>query len=283
MARPLRIEYPGGVYHLTSRGNARQPIFLSDSDRQTFLEILSLVAKRFHWLCHAYCLMDNHYHLLIETMEANLSRGMRQLNGIYTQRFNRQHGRVGHLFQGRYKAIVVDKEAYLFELCRYVVLNPVRAGMVQHPKAWRWSSYRATAGLEKVPEFLTVDWVLGQLAKERQRAHQLYEALVQEGLKRESPWPELKGQIFLGHSGFIDRIGGLLSNRGEIREIPRRQRYAARPSLGEIFRPEHQRHRDRDVYRAHVEYGYTLREISDTLGLHYTTVSKIIKSLEHQN
>lgn len=283
MARPLRIEYPGGVYHLTSRGNAQQPIFLSDSDRQAFLSILSLAIKRFHWLCHAYCLMDNHYHLLIETMEANLSRGMRQLNGVYTQWFNRQHGRVGHLFQGRYKAIVVDKETYLFELCRYVVLNPVRTAMVKHPKAWPWSSYRATAGLDIVPEFLTVDWVLGQLAKERHRAYKRYQEFVREGVEGESPWQELKGQILLGQPRFMERIRGYLRNAGEIREIPRQQRYIMRPLLEEIFRPGRQSHREQAIYQAHVEYGYTLREISDKLELHYTTVSKIIKSREHQN
>jgi REP element-mobilizing transposase RayT len=113
MTRPLRLEYPGGVYHVTSRGNARQRIYASDTDRQGFLAILASVVNRAHWLCHAYCLMDNHYHRLIETPEANLSRGMRQLNGIYTQWFNRTHHRVGHLFQGRYKAIVVDKESHL--------------------------------------------------------------------------------------------------------------------------------------------------------------------------
>lgn len=130
MARPLRVEYPGGIYHITSRGNAQQPIFLSDTDRESFLDILASIVKRFNWPCHAYCLMDNHYHLLIETPEGNLSKGMRQLNGVYTQWFNRIHRRVGHIFQGRYKAIVVEKEAHLLELCRYVVLNPLRAGIV---------------------------------------------------------------------------------------------------------------------------------------------------------
>lgn len=134
MARPLRLEFPGAIYHVTSRGNARNAIFLDDEDRVLFLACLGAVVTRFGWWCHAYCLMDNHYHLLIETPEGDLSRGMRQLNGVYTQRFNRRHGRAGHVFQGRFKAIVVDRDSYLLELCRYVVLNPIRAGMVSQAR-----------------------------------------------------------------------------------------------------------------------------------------------------
>ena len=134
MARPLRIEYPGAVYHITSRGNARGMIFDDDHGMEKFLKVLGTVVKNHRWLCHAYCLMGNHYHLLIETPEANLSRGMRQLNGIYTQSFNRRHGRCGHLFQGRYKAILVEKEKYLLALCRYIVLNPLAAGIMSSPE-----------------------------------------------------------------------------------------------------------------------------------------------------
>src|SRR5207247_381934 len=147
MARPLRLSYPGALYHVTARGNARQAIYTDDADRQMFLLVLEDVETRYHWLCHAYCLMDNHYHLLLETPQGNLSAGMRQVNGVYTQRFNRRHGRVGHIFQGRFKAILVERESYLLELCRYLVLNPVRAGIVRQPERYRWSSYRATAGL----------------------------------------------------------------------------------------------------------------------------------------
>jgi putative transposase len=146
MARPLRIEYPGALYHITSRGNEKKPVYKNDQDREDFLSTLHQVNKRYHWLCHAYCLMDNHFHLLIETLQGNLSLGMRQLNGVYTQKFNNRHGRVGHLFQGRYKAILIQKDSHLLEVCRYVVLNPVRARLVEEPGGWRWSSYGATAG-----------------------------------------------------------------------------------------------------------------------------------------
>ena len=157
MARPLRVEYEGAVYHVTSRGNAREDIFLDNRDRSRFLEMLGDVVARYGWICHAYCLMTNHYHLLIETPEANLSRGMHLLNGVYTQWFNRRHKRVGHLLQGRFKAILVEKESHLLELARYIVLNPVRAKMVRSVRDWPWDSYRATSDQSDVPEFLTVD------------------------------------------------------------------------------------------------------------------------------
>ena len=167
MARPLRIEYPGALYHVTSRGNARENIFLSDADRYAFLDILANTITKYNWLCHAFCLLDNHYHAIIETPDPNLSLGMRQLNGVYTQAFNRRHLRVGHVFQGRYKAILLERESYLLELCRYVVLNPVRAGMVSRPDQWKWSSYKYTAYSSKIPEFLTVNWLLGQFADKK--------------------------------------------------------------------------------------------------------------------
>ena len=125
---PLRLQFPGAVYHLTSRGNARQKVFFTDADRELFLKTLTRVVRRYDWVCHAYCLMANQFHLLVETPKANLSIGMRQLNGIYAQSFNRRHNRTGHLFQGRFKAILVERESHLLELCRYVVLNPARNG-----------------------------------------------------------------------------------------------------------------------------------------------------------
>ncbi len=131
MARPLRIEFAGARYHITSRGNARENIYRDNSDRDSFLELLYKTNIQHDWICHAYCLMPNHYHLLIETRKPTLSKGMKYLNGSYTQRYNRRHQRIGHVFQGRYKSILIEKESYLRKLSRYIVLNPVRARIVR--------------------------------------------------------------------------------------------------------------------------------------------------------
>jgi REP element-mobilizing transposase RayT len=195
MARPLRIEYPGAVYHITSRGNERKEIFKSEGDRADFLNVLHSVNKRYNWLCHAYCLMDNHYHILIETPDGNLSRGMRQLNGVYTQIFNKQHGRVGHLFQGRYKAILVEKESHLLEVCRYVVLNPVRARIVESPDQWKWSSYMGTAGKGKPHPSLTSTWVLGQFSLRRNEAEASYREFVRNGIGVKNIWVDVRGDF----------------------------------------------------------------------------------------
>jgi len=180
MARPLRIEFTGALYHVTSRGNERHDIFFTDDDRRAFLATVEKVCGRFNWLCHAYCLMSNHYHMLIETPEANLSKGMRQLNGVYTQHVNRRYGRVGHLFQGRFKGILVQKEAYLLELVRYIVLNPVRAGMVKEPEEWPWSSYRDTVRSTKDVQFLCTDWLLSAFGDKRPVATRAFARFVAE-------------------------------------------------------------------------------------------------------
>jgi len=286
MARPLRIEYPGAIYHITSRGDARRKIFLDDTDRKQFLVCLGLTIKKYNWLCHAYCLMDNHYHLLIETLDANLSLGMRQLNGVYTQFFNRHHKRPGHVFQGRFKAILVDKENHLLELCRYVVLNPVRSRRVEKPEAWQWSSYGATSGLRKIPEFLTADWILGIFNSEKGEAQKQYREFVKEGLNQRSPWDRLKGQILFGDDNFVKKFKELLKDKEEIKEIPRQQRYSSRPSLSELFekgKVKTKTARNKMIHQAHMHYGYSLKQIADHVGLHYTTVSKTVKEVEEKN
>jgi len=283
MARPLRIEFPGAVYHVTSRGNARQAIFEDDADRRIFLDVLSIVTDRFHWLCHSYCLMENHYHLLIETPMGNLSRGMRQLNGVYTQRFNQRYKRVGHLFQGRYKAIIVEKDSHLLSLCRYVVLNPVRAGLVGKPEQWRWSSYVATVGGARRPAFLTIDWILSQFDGRKRMATEKYQRFVKERVSGESPWEGLRGQIFLGTWEFVERLRVLLGGKENLREIPKLQRYVARLPLMELFEAKRRkkgRAEDEKIYAAYVRYGYTMKEIAEHLGSHYATISRRIKRVE---
>jgi len=279
MARPLRIEYEGALYHITTRGNAREKIFFTDSDRVAFLEILSEVVDRYGWLCHAYCLMTNHYHLLIETTHANLSRGMRHLNGVYTQWCNRHNKRTGHIFQGRFKSILVEKESHLLELARYVVLNPVRAKMVRSPRDWRWSSYRATARQAEVPRFLSVGWILAQFNQEPSRAVRAYRRFVKQG-QGVMIWDELRSGNLLGTDTFIEKIRPLLNEQLIAIEIPRHQRLAARPTLEALFEDVHDKaSRNEQIYQAVRAYEYTLKEVADFLGLYYSTISVIAKRI----
>ena len=212
MARQLRLEYPDALYHVTARGNAQQPIFLDDTDRQHFLTLFGREILQQHWRCYAYCLMGNHYHLLVETSEPNLSRGMQRLNGSFTQRFNWRHQRVGHLLQGRFKSLVVERDTYLLELCRYVVLNPVRAGMVATPQEWPWSSYGATAGLRTAPAWLDAAGLLSLFDRNQDAARQAYTRFVADGIGGPSPWSQITGQIFLGSPTFLEHVAALLPN-----------------------------------------------------------------------
>jgi len=280
MSRPLRIEFPGALYHVTSRGNARQDVYLCDKDKKLFLYIIAEVIKRYNWICHAYCLMDNHYHLIIETPDGNLSKGMRQLNGIYTQTFNNKYKRVGHLFQGRYKAILVDKASYLLELSRYVVLNPVRAKMVGHPKQYKWSSYNATAGINKEGNGLTVDWLLRQFAERRAAAQKKYAEFVQEG-KTIDIWNSLNKQIYLGDERFINRVLKKIKKdkkAEDLREIPKQQRSKVKKTL--VWYEERYRDKYEAMVRAYQSGLYSLKEIADYYGVHYSTVSRAVKRSE---
>jgi REP element-mobilizing transposase RayT len=278
MSRPLRIEYPEALYHVTSRGNARRSIFKDDKDRWILLNLLEEVNDRYHWLCHAYCLMTNHYHLVIETPDGNLSKGMRQLNGMYTMRFNKRHRSVGHIFQGRYKAILVQKESHLLEVCRYVVLNPLRANRVEAPERWRWGSYRATAGVESAHPCLTTDWILGQFGTKRRTAEKRYRTFVMDGIRGHKIWEDVKGQSILGDEEFVSRLIDYARGYEEVKEIPKAQRYLNRPNLGEIFKNAigEKRKRDRGIAEAVQRWGYSEKEVADYLGLHYSTVSKLI-------
>ena len=280
MARPLRIQFPGGLYHVTARGNGRQPIFSDDRDNDTFLFVLGAVVARYRLLCHAYCLMGNHYHLLLETPEANLSSAMRQLNGVYSQRFNRRHERPGHVLEGRFHAQIVDRDAYLHEVCRYIVLNPVRAGLVTHPTHWRWSSYRATAGEAPVPSFLTVDWVLsvgspqGRVEAERQFKRFVGSRLGEGASSHE---PEPTHSFLRADAGRVPHLRERFATAATILEIPRAQRFALRPSLGELFAGDtSRRERDARCVVAVRDHGYTMKEVAEFLDLHYATVSRAL-------
>lgn len=275
MARPLRIEFPGALYHVTARGDRQEAIFDDDRDRQVFLKILSEVVAQFDWRCHAYCLMTNHYHLMIETAAANLAKGMRQLNGLYTQWSNRRHQRSGHLFQGRYKAILVDWDGYFLELGRYVVLNPVRASVVKHPKDWGWSSYGAMVGRAKSPAWLTTDVLLGEFGKSRSWARKKYQQFVEEGMGAETIWKDLKGQIYLGDEEFVEQMQGKLGERKEDVNIPQAQQRPLALSLEEICR--RYPNRDRAIRAGYETGGYSYQQIAEYFGVHFTTVGRIVR------
>jgi putative transposase len=236
MARPLRLEHPGAVWHVTSRGNNRQEIYLCDEDRLQFLGILAEAVRRFRWVVHAYVLMTNHFHLVIETPEMTLSRGMKWMNGKYAQWFNRQHDRCGHLFQGRFKGFLVEKESYLLAVARYVVLNPVRAHMVERPEDHRWSSYRATAGLEAAPAWLSTSSVLQQHGFDLAMQQRNYRDFIDAGAGIErSPFEDAVGQLFLGATSWIEQMQALIDEKPRSTEHPEAQRMAGRPTVAQII------------------------------------------------
>ena len=275
MARPIRLEFPGALYHITSRGDRREDIYDDDNDREAFLSILTEVCRTYNWVCHAYCLMSNHYHLLIETPEGNLAKGMRQLNGVYTQTYNRTHERVGHVFQGRYKAILVEKDSYLLELARYIVLNPVRANMVRSAKDWPWSSYRATAGQGQGVDCLNIDWLLSVFGKRKHNAMKCYREFIQEGKNQPSPWGHLSNQIYLGRDQFVATMQAMVDGNKDLSEVPMAQRRLPPKPLSEYEASNIGR--NTAIVAAYQSGGYTLKEIGDYFGLHYSTVSGILK------
>ncbi|MDX1735668.1 MAG: transposase [Halioglobus sp.] len=278
MSRPLRIEFEGALYHVTARGNELKPLYRDSSDRIRFLRTMERCCERYQWLCHAYCLMGNHYHLVVETPLGNLSRGVAYLNSGYSQYFNKAHSRVGHLFQGRYKSILVEKQSYLLELSRYVVLNPVRAGMVLAPEEWPWSSYRGTAGLNAPAPFLDSDWILGNFSDNPHRARQRYRDFVMQGLDLPAPWGQLKQQVYLGSSQFVEQALRNVSDDRGFSEVPKLQ------CSGVPHPISHYRdmYRDEDVAiaLAYLSGNYTLTEVGEFFGKARSTVSRKVRAYE---
>ena len=281
MSRPLRIEFPGALYHVTSRGDRREDIFFDDTDRAALLNVVAQSMARFDAQVLAYCLMGNHYHLVLHTRRANLSALMRHVNGVYTQAFNRRHRKVGHLYQGRFKAILVDREAYLLEVCRYVELNPVRAGMVSTPQDWAWSSYRAHVGLAPLVPWLDTlglhGYLLGRDA-EKPADHRLaarrYAGLVAEGHGVDLWGEGLNRQIYLGDDEFVrqmqDHANAIAKGN---RSVPKAQR-AAPKTLAHWLRVSGSR--EQALHCAHVESGITMTALAAELGLTVARVSQLI-------
>jgi REP element-mobilizing transposase RayT len=237
MSRPLRLDHAGALWHVTSRGNERREVFVDDEDRREFLRLLGRSVELFGWKLYAWVLMGNHFHLLVGTPEATLSRGMRQLNGDFAQHFNRRHGRDGHVFQGRFKAILVQRETHLLEVARYLVLNPVRAGMVESPVDWPWSSFRATAAQESAPEWLDTSFLTEQFGSRRAHAAARYREFVADpGAASYDPWRQVLGQIYLGTASFADAARAEMKVPGKDREVPRTQREPVAPSVAEVVR-----------------------------------------------
>jgi REP element-mobilizing transposase RayT len=205
MGRPPRLAFEGALYHLTCRGNYRRAIFRRVRDRYRFLDFFGEAVERLGWICYAYCLMRNHFHMLFETPDGNISEGMQRFNGHYSRYFNAVHGRIGHLFQGRFHTVLVEKESQLLEVCRYVVLNPVRAGLCARPEDYPWGSYRATVGLETAPRFLSVNKVLSLFGEDPLKARMAYARFVSEG-RGAKPWDHLKEGRFLGSNAFVKRM-----------------------------------------------------------------------------
>ncbi|WP_247682600.1 transposase [Pseudoalteromonas sp. MMG013] len=274
MARPLRLEFAGALYHVTSRGNERKPIYLEPADFDLFLAQLERVCERFNWYIHAYCLMTNHYHLLVETLEANISAGMRQLNGVYTQSFNRAHCRVGHLFQGRFKSILVDKDEYLLELNRYIVLNPIRANMVETLEQWPWSSWHCVMGLSDAPNWLDVDSLLRHFSTNRQLARSRFAEFVVNGTGI-NLWQNITNQVFLGSDAFVQRF---LSNeemlKADLSEVPKKQVRAKALTLRQYEQTS--RNRNEAIQQAYSSGHYSQKELGEFFNLHYSRISRII-------
>ena len=225
MARQLRIEFEGAFYHITSRGNLRDDVFFEDKDRKRFLEILSRTKERYGYLLHAYVLMDNHYHLLIETPKANISQIMQNINTSYTVFINRKHRRSGHLFQGRFKGIIVDKDGYLVVLSRYIHLNPVRAGIVEKPEDYRWTSYAAYIEKKVMNTLVDMADTLLHFSSDKNRAIEAYRDFVKEGMSSEdNPFKDLEAGIILGTKRFKEKVARLLGKMKVDGELPQLKR-----------------------------------------------------------
>ena len=272
MARPLRIQFTNAVYHVIARGNARGNVFLDDEDYRCFQRVLRHVINRLGWRIWTYCLMPNHYHLLLQTPEPNLARGMRDVNGLYSQLFNRRHARVGHVFQGRYKAILVDRDAYLLELARYITLNPLRAKLCDAPEAWRWNGFSAALGrTDTVMSRRDTHALLHQFSADLDIARVKFRDFVIAGIGRPLTFEAGPNRSIAGGPAFVAHAADHLDAPVAL-EVPREDRVFR--TLEDFARVEPSRD---DAMRAAYACGsYTIQTIARHFGLHAATVSRII-------
>lgn len=280
MARRPRLQFPGAIYHVMSRGNRKFPIYDDDDDRRVFMTTIAQAVRRYGVRVFAWCLMPNHYHLVLETPRANLSDAMRHINGVYTQSSNRLHQRTGHVFEGRFRSIIVQRESYLRRVARYVVLNPVRAHLAIDVGDWRWSSYRATAALEPAPDYLCLDWLsLAFPDAPPGGVREQYVQFVNSPAARKATLGVSRSVI--GSPSFERRVRDLISAKQPDRLLPYSHRSIGRPTLDVLFAGAVSRQaRDRRIWQAHVEYGYRLSEIACVLGIHPSTASVILRRMD---
>lgn len=287
MGRPLRIEYPEAFYHVTSRGNERKDVFKSQRDREKFLTYLQTATDRYGAAVHVYCLMSNHYHLLLETPEGNLSQIMRHINGAYTNYYNTKRNRTGHLFQGRYKAILVEADEYATELSRYIHLNPVRAKMVEEPEAYRWSSYRSYIGESKAPEWLKTAFILRYFGSNGKVAEKEYQRFVHDLLVEESDYSVdcSTARAILGSPGFMAAIEEkYLIDKEPDRNLPELRKISKRLSLeaiikesGSCFGENERLAAKASIYISHKYSGERLKDIGQRFGIGESAVSQASK------
>lgn len=283
MPRPLRLDHPGAWFHLTARGNERQPIYLDDADRLKFMSLLAVARSRFGVVCHAYCLMENHYHLVVESVEGRLSRAIQHVNGSFARYFNERRSRAGHLFQGRFKASLIERETYLLEAVRYVELNPCRANLVSRPESWDWSSFRPRLLLEAVPACLCTETLLEMFGPSADRRRQ-YEQFVSAGLSNLTTPSPLVDETILGSREFLTKQAKRVRDEAARRRVPSDQRFVDRPALSCLLHDCHNRqHRSVAGAAACLVHGYTMSEVADYLDVHYTTVSRWVRSAECDN
>jgi REP element-mobilizing transposase RayT len=282
MARQLRIQFKKALYHIINRGNERRMIFLDEADRIKYLNILHATIARFNWLCHVYCLMGNHYHLMIETPDANLAIGMKYLNQVYSQFFNWKYNRVGQVFQGRYKSYIIQKETYLLHCCRYIILNPWEAKLVGHPGEWKWSSYAATAGLVKPPAFLDSKWVLEIFGSDVNRAREFYIKFIEADMNGKRSRLDYKYQIILGSEEFAVSILKRYGPFSSMKDISNTQLGLGRPSLDQIFNEGSisREMRNQAILKAYREYKFSLKDIANHLNMNPNYLCDILKRLE---
>lgn len=285
MARPLRIEFAGALYHVISRGNERKPIVRDDRDRAKRLEWLQRTIDTCGWHLHAFVLLTNHEHLFVETPEPNLSAGMQLLNGSYTSYFNRRHRRAGHLFQGRFKGHLIEEEGYFLEVSRYIHLNPLRAKMVENLEEYPWSSYPGYVNARKSLAWVCYTRVLGEFGSKQQHPRRDYRAFVKAGVAVPpvSPFAQATEGLLLGSMVFVNRIRGLLEGRERTSGIPELKRLRPRPSLDQILavvaehfdcdqsawsagRRSDDAARAMAAYLARCTFGYSATAVAETLG-----------------